>query len=148
MIIPGKEGPGNNIDIYMRPLIHELQLLWKGVNAFDSCTNENFALQAALMWTINDIPAYGMLSAWSKKGYYACPECNYLTPSIWVGNKIYYVGDRKWLPSDHLLRFQTKLFDGTEEHRSAPLPMTGSDVLREQEALEHVYRKAQKPFRK
>ena len=106
MIIPGKEGPGNNIDIYMRPLIHELQLLWKGVNAFDSCTNENFALQAALMWTINDIPAYGMLSAWSKKGYYACPECNYLTPSIWVGNKIYYVGDRKWLPSDHPFRFQ------------------------------------------
>ena len=27
MIIPGKEGPGNNIYIYMRPLIHELKLL-------------------------------------------------------------------------------------------------------------------------
>ena len=54
MIIPGKEGPGNNIDIYMRPLIHELKLLWKGVNAFDSYTNVNFKLKAALMWTIND----------------------------------------------------------------------------------------------
>ena len=36
MLIPAKEGPGNNnIDIYMCPLIHELKLLWKGVNAFD-----------------------------------------------------------------------------------------------------------------
>ena len=29
MLIPGKEGPGNNIDIYMRPLIHELNCCGK-----------------------------------------------------------------------------------------------------------------------
>ena len=63
IIILGKEGLGKNIDIYMSPLIHELKLLWKGVNAFDSYTGEKFKLQAALMWIINDFLAYAMLSA-------------------------------------------------------------------------------------
>ena len=44
IIISGKEGPGNKIDIYMSPLIHELKLLWKGVNTFDSYTGESFKL--------------------------------------------------------------------------------------------------------
>ena len=48
MIILGKEGLVNNIDIYMHPLIHKLKLLRKCVNAFDLCTNEIFTLQAAL----------------------------------------------------------------------------------------------------
>ncbi|XP_057518337.1 uncharacterized protein LOC130799249 [Amaranthus tricolor] len=144
MIIPGKEGPGNNIDIYMCPLIHELKLLWKGVNAFDSYASVNFKLQAALMWTINDFPAYAMLSAWSTKGYNAFPECNFSTPSTRVGNKICYIGHRKWLPRDHPFRFQSSLFDGTEEYGSAPSPMAGSDVLREQQTLEHEYGKIQK----
>ena len=33
-------------------------------------------MQAALLWTINDFPAYGMMSGWSTKGYMACPTCN------------------------------------------------------------------------
>ena len=27
------------------------------------------------MWTINDFPAYGMLSGWSTHGKLACPYC-------------------------------------------------------------------------
>jgi hypothetical protein len=29
----------------------------------------------ALMWTINDFPAYEMLSGWSMHGKLACPYC-------------------------------------------------------------------------
>ncbi|XP_056691765.1 uncharacterized protein [Spinacia oleracea] len=36
VLIPGKQGPGMDIDVYLQPLIHELKLLWKGVDAFDA----------------------------------------------------------------------------------------------------------------
>jgi len=32
-------------------------------------------MRAALMWTINDFPAYEMLSGWSTHGKRACPYC-------------------------------------------------------------------------
>jgi hypothetical protein len=32
-------------------------------------------MSAALMWTINDFPAYGMLFGWSTHGKLACPYC-------------------------------------------------------------------------
>ncbi|XP_057990571.1 uncharacterized protein LOC131172953 [Hevea brasiliensis] len=74
MLILGKDSPGNDIDVYLRPLIDELKELWEnGVETFDSYSNENFQLHAALLWTINDFPAYGMLSGWSTKGKLACP---------------------------------------------------------------------------
>ena len=44
-IIPGPNDPGNNIDIYMQPLIEELKELWKtGVETYDAATNQNFTL--------------------------------------------------------------------------------------------------------
>src|SRR3954466_3210280 len=32
-------------------------------------------MRAALMWTINDFPAYEMLSGWSTHGKLSCPVC-------------------------------------------------------------------------
>jgi len=32
-------------------------------------------MKAALIWTINDFPAYGMVSGWSTHGKLACPYC-------------------------------------------------------------------------
>ncbi|GKB81172.1 leucine-rich repeat protein [Tanacetum coccineum] len=61
--------------IIWEPLIDELKDLWAGVNAYDALRKEDFTLRAALLWTINDFPAYGMLSGWSVKGYNACPTC-------------------------------------------------------------------------
>ena len=51
-------------------------MLWDvGVDTFDVSCGETFRLHAALMWTINDFPAYGMLSGWSTHGLLACPVC-------------------------------------------------------------------------
>ena len=36
---------------------------------------QNFLMRAALMWTINDFLAYGMISSWSTHGKLACPYC-------------------------------------------------------------------------
>ncbi|XP_056688594.1 uncharacterized protein [Spinacia oleracea] len=55
--------PGNDIDVYLVPLIDDLKILWgKGVKVFDAHQNENFNLSAILFCTIQDFPAYGNLS--------------------------------------------------------------------------------------
>jgi len=74
--IPGPSSPGRNIDVYLRPLIDELAQLWSsGALNYDISRKQIFFMRAALMWTINDFPAYGMLSGWSMHGKLACPYC-------------------------------------------------------------------------
>ena len=68
LLIPGPRAPGNEIDVYLRPLIDELRELWEiGVETYDSVSKRNFRLHAMIMWTINDFPAYGNLAGWSTK---------------------------------------------------------------------------------
>ncbi|KAK5774932.1 hypothetical protein PVK06_042794 [Gossypium arboreum] len=62
MIIPRQKCLGNDINIYMQPLIEELKQLWAGVETYDVSRNKNFYLRANLLWTINDFPAYVNLS--------------------------------------------------------------------------------------
>jgi hypothetical protein len=53
LIIPGKESVRmQNIDVYMAPLIEQLQVLWKGVVAYDVVKVEgerHLILRAMLM---------------------------------------------------------------------------------------------------
>ena len=45
IIIQGPKQPGNDIDVYLRPLIEDLQTLWKkGVPMWDEHENETFNL--------------------------------------------------------------------------------------------------------
>jgi len=104
MLVPGPKSPGNNIDVYFRPLINELKELWTdGVETWDAKLKKNFTLHALLLWTINDFPAYAMLSGWSMKGKFACPYCNKDTDSLWLkyGSKHCYMGHRRFLPANH-----------------------------------------------
>ena len=42
MIIPGPKSPGNNIDVYLQPLIDELNVLWEdGAETYDDATKKN-----------------------------------------------------------------------------------------------------------
>ncbi|XP_073105181.1 uncharacterized protein [Elaeis guineensis] len=64
LLIPGPKCPENDIDVYLQPLIEELKELWDiGVETYDAHTRQNFNLHAAVLWTINDFPAYGNLDA-------------------------------------------------------------------------------------
>ncbi|XP_062006028.1 uncharacterized protein LOC133723227 [Rosa rugosa] len=75
--------PGNDINIYLEPLIDDLRTLWDGVNdVYDAHTKEYFTLRAVLLWTIHDFPAYGNLSECTTKGYKACPICGDKTFAI------------------------------------------------------------------
>ncbi|XP_062216051.1 uncharacterized protein LOC133916413 isoform X2 [Phragmites australis] len=132
MIIPGPDSPGNDIDVYLQPLIDELEQLWQGVETFDASSKKKFSLRAALMWTLNDLPALAYLYGWSTKGTYACPSCAGLTRSFFFknGRKCSYMGHRRWLPLSHSYRRRKKHFDGTEEKELAPVTMSGSSMLR------------------
>ncbi|XP_021733290.1 uncharacterized protein LOC110700110 [Chenopodium quinoa] len=69
LLISGPKQPGNDIDVYLAPLIDDLMTLWeKGVEAFDAHRNEMFNLRAMLFCTIQDYPAYGNLSGYTVKG--------------------------------------------------------------------------------
>ncbi|XP_056698198.1 uncharacterized protein [Spinacia oleracea] len=83
-----------------------------------------------------------MLSGWSTRGYKACPSCVDSTHSYSFGGKIVYPGCRKWLPVDHPYRSQTNEFDGTEEHGLAPVRVSGTEVLKQQEKVKYVYGKS------
>ena len=87
LLIPGKNSPGKDIDVYLHPLVEELKELWvQGVETFDVSTKKNFQMHVVVLWTINDFPAHGDLSGWSTKGYMACPVCNDQTYSQGLRN--------------------------------------------------------------
>ncbi|XP_057771180.1 uncharacterized protein LOC130990991 [Salvia miltiorrhiza] len=134
MLIPGPKSPGNDIDVFQEPLIDELKELWDhGIETYDASTDSLFNLHAAVLWTINDFPAYGNLSGWSTKGYLACPVCNKETCSTWLqnGKKVCYMGHRRFLPRGHKWRSNRAAFDGKSELRDKPIPLTGDDVVQQ-----------------
>ncbi|XP_071714493.1 uncharacterized protein [Rutidosis leptorrhynchoides] len=58
LLIPGSKSPGKDIDVYLRPLVDELKILWsEGDVTHDSVTNTYCQMKAMLIWTINDYPA-------------------------------------------------------------------------------------------
>nr|XP_043638090.1 uncharacterized protein LOC122609094 [Erigeron canadensis] len=134
LIIPGPRSPGNKIDVYMQPLVKELQELWEvGVRTYDASTKQHFQLKAAVLSTISDFLGYGILYGWSTKGKLACPSCGFDTDSEWLqhGKKWCYMCHRRWLPSDHPWRKDTQSFLGGEESRDAPVRPSGEEVLRQ-----------------
>ncbi|KAL3838963.1 hypothetical protein ACJIZ3_023554 [Penstemon smallii] len=134
LLIPGPTEPGNNMDIYLQPLIAELNDLWGvGVNTFDASTNQTFNMRAALLWTISDLPGNACVSGWSTKGYLACPVCHKFTCSEYLhhSKKVVYMDHRRFLEENHPYRTNIHAFNGKEEHRVSPPKLTGSMILNE-----------------
>jgi len=141
MMIPGARSPGVSIDVYLQPLIDELKVLWEeGVKAWDAKERKDFDLHAILLWTINDFPAYAMLSGWSMKGKFACPYCHTETDYLWLkhGKKHCYMGHRRFLPMDHKWRKNKVSFNNKTEYREAPQPLTGEQVLQHYDSFDQV----------
>ncbi|XP_022850555.1 uncharacterized protein LOC111372431 [Olea europaea var. sylvestris] len=112
LLIPGPKQPGNDIDVYLQPLIEDLKELWNiGVDIYDGFIKSTFNLKAVLMWTIKDFPAYGNLSGYPTKGEAACPVCGLSTCAKWLtySRKFAYMGHRRFLSYNHLERSLTLL---------------------------------------
>ena len=51
LLILGPKRPGNNIDVYLAPLVDDLKLLWDtGVEVYDAYRQEKFTLKAVLLY--------------------------------------------------------------------------------------------------
>ncbi|XP_061359254.1 uncharacterized protein LOC133303366 [Gastrolobium bilobum] len=134
MIIPGKRMPGNNIDVFLQPLIKELNELWsEGMETYDSSMNELFRMRAALIWTISDFPGLGSLSGWNIYTGYACPTCNFdTTPCrLKYSKKWCFMGHRRFLEKGHTFRLMKKHFDDTIEERDPPKLLSGFEILKQ-----------------
>lgn len=54
-----------NINVYLAPLIEDLQELWKGFQVVDMSKpigSQQFMVRGILAWTIHDYPGYGFCS--------------------------------------------------------------------------------------
>jgi len=70
VLILGPNQTSNDIDVYLRPLVDDLLLLWReGVCVWDEDKQEDFNLRALIFITINDWPTLSNLSRQSNKGY-------------------------------------------------------------------------------
>ncbi|KAL3693547.1 hypothetical protein R1sor_007198 [Riccia sorocarpa] len=108
LIIPGPKKV-KNIDIYLEPLVEELQQLWDGVDdVYDG---------RVLLWTMHDYPGYAQVSGFQTSGYAACPTCGPALPVARSSHlsKQVYMSYSTYLPMDDPLRGT-----GTERNNVAP----------------------------
>ncbi|XP_063941271.1 uncharacterized protein LOC135149475 [Daucus carota subsp. sativus] len=147
LLISGPKEPGNDIDVFLQPLIEDLQKLWTGKQVYDAYKREYFLLRGILLWTISDNPAYGNLSGNIVKGYNACPVCVDGTKATRLSNyrKCVVMRHRRWFPRAHPYRRKKEDFDNTVEKETAPIPLTGEEVLERTKHLRsHVFGKTQR----
>jgi hypothetical protein len=133
VLVPGPKNPKGNLDVYLQPLIKELKQLWEtGLFTYDVSTKQNFDMRAALMWTINDFPAYGMLSGWTTAGVNACPYCGNGNKSFWLkhsGKCTWFDCHRQFLPEDHIFRTDKGFLKSKQyEHATPPRRLSGEEV--------------------
>ena len=135
LIIPGKsQVPFEFFDVWIRPVIDELKILWEGVPAYDVTkpeTDRIFNLRAAVLYTTHDFPRYGTLSGAAHQGYVACPPCRDQLRGkyMYESKKMIYRDARRWVRKDHYIRSEryNKFFDGLPETRDAPIAKKPSE---------------------
>ena len=93
-LVSGPKQPGNRIDVFLLPLVEDLQLLWDGVEVRDAVANKHFTLHAMLMTTISDNPVHRNLSGQSKRkgqgcSHYLSEKCSLRLKN---SNKFAYMG--------------------------------------------------------
>ena len=59
MLIQGPKHPGIDIDVFLEPLMQEMETLWKqGIDIFDGFARQPFSLRAIIFVTIHDYQAH------------------------------------------------------------------------------------------
>ncbi|CAM8885029.1 unnamed protein product [Rhodiola kirilowii] len=130
MLISGPKSPDKCLNVFMRPLIDELKMLWEeGVQTYDETDGSSFIMKAAVMWTISDLPGLGMLRGIKTKGYKACPLCLDEIDATHITGRMSYQGHQRWLPRDHDWRFAANRFNGEIEHREPPTSLSGTEIF-------------------
>jgi hypothetical protein len=104
IIGPRPKQPGNDIDMYLEPLVDDLMTLWHdGVRVWDEYKREHFTLQGVMFVKITDLPGLGSVSGQLTKGYKEYVVCLDDTDARWLINskKMVYMGHRRFLFKYH-----------------------------------------------
>jgi len=138
LIIPGH--PGNNMSVYMEPLIDDLLSAWEeGVWTYDRATKRNFRMYVWYHYSLHDLPAYGIFCGWCVHGKFPCPVCKAALMFIWLrkgGKYSSFDKHRQFLPLDHPFRRDKKNFTkGVEVLDLPPHIMTGAGVRAQLDSL-------------
>ena len=135
ILIPGEKAPtSETIDVFLRPLVEELKKLWDGVAAVNMAKlvgSRNFRLRAALLFTVNDFPAYGLIAGQQVKGFVGCPLCGLDTYSEYsnVLKKMLYMGGRRLLYEGHRLHRSRASFNDLPEFNPPHGRPSGRDIM-------------------
>ena len=101
---------------------------------WDISTRSTFNLKAAVMWTISDFPAYGMLSGWSTHGRLSCPYCMEQSKTSYLphGRKIsFFDCHRRFLPENHPFRKNRINFRRGKTEFDNPAPRLSGEEVRD-----------------
>nr|XP_051219843.1 uncharacterized protein LOC127337018 [Lolium perenne] len=137
LLVPGPESPGKDFDVFMEPLVEELQQLWMGVRTYDALSRDKFDLHAAIIWCIHDFPALHTLCGRITAGYQACVRCDKEPFSKRIRNKICFIGHRRFLHRTHRWR-KSKEFNGEAETREKPSEFTKEELQQQLDKVKDV----------
>jgi hypothetical protein len=109
-----------------------MQLWSSGALTYDISRKHNFLMRVALMWTINDFLAYGMVSSWSMHGKLACPYCMENNKAFTLTNRgkaSFFDCHRRFSPTNHIYKKNIKdFFIGRVEKDVAPSCLSGEEL--------------------
>lgn len=123
---------GNDIDVYLEPLVKNLKELWNiSVRVCDAFSKSMFNLKAILMWTVNDFLVYGNLSGYATKGKVTSSICGIYTCSQWLkcSKKFAYLGHKMFITSTNPFLMKISWFDGHRKTQGKPKPLSDVEVL-------------------
>jgi hypothetical protein len=121
-LISGPKQAGNDIDVFLEPLLEDMQKLWEyGVTTWDEYSRQHFNLNDIIFYMINDNPTHLSLTGQVKEKI-RCVVCVDQTESIYLlsSSKLVFMWHHKFLPRKHKYCQWRTWFDGTTENEEAP----------------------------
>ena len=110
ILISGPKQPGIDIDVFLEPLMQEMESLWRhGEPMYDAFQKEDFICRAIIFVTTNDYPMLFALSG-HIKGKTRCLVC--LDGTTWVyldaSKKTVYLRYQRFLKTNH--KYHSKIY--------------------------------------
>jgi hypothetical protein len=118
LINPGpKSVTGDYFDVFLQPLIEELQYGWslrlRIVDASNYMGRTIFDCRFMVIWTIHDFLTLGVVSGCVTKGYMGCPCCGPATKSRYskfLKKNVWDNQHRRYLEHDHSFLFNSVMW--------------------------------------
>jgi len=125
--------PGDNMCVYMEPLVDDLLRAWEeGVWTYDRATKTNFNMRVWYMYSLHDLPAYGLFCGWCVHGKFPCPVCKAALKFLCLAKGGKYSSfdlHRQFLPMDHPFRQDIRNFTkGVVVEDPPPQMLTGAAI--------------------